>query len=74
MDSIFFYIPFSLTYTSILQSPQAQEARRDILRYINLTIALTFRMVSPVVAKKLSSLHHFVSSGEARMRVDEVVV
>lgn len=45
------------------QSPAVREARRDILRYINLTIALTFRMVSPVVARKLTSLHHFVSSG-----------
>lgn len=45
------------------QSPEVRQARRDILRYINLTIALTFRMVSPPVSRKLSSLHHFVSGG-----------
>ncbi|XP_050734828.1 bestrophin-3-like [Eriocheir sinensis] len=45
------------------QSPEVKEARRDILRYINLTIALTFKMVSPPVARKLTSLNAFVSAG-----------
>ncbi|KAK4303820.1 hypothetical protein Pmani_024205 [Petrolisthes manimaculis] len=53
---------------------EARRVREIILRYINLTIALTFAMVSPVVKKKLPSLHHFHAAGyitEEEMRAWE---
>lgn len=44
---------------------EAKEARRTILRYINLTIALTFAMISPVVKRKLPTMNSFISAGYA---------
>ncbi|XP_042881641.1 bestrophin-3-like [Penaeus japonicus] len=41
----------------------AKEIRGTILRYVNLTIALTFAMVSPVVKKMYPSPQHFVNAG-----------
>ncbi|XP_069190190.1 bestrophin-2 [Procambarus clarkii] len=45
------------------QSAEASEARRTILRYVNLTIALTFTMISPVVKAKFPVLQRFVREG-----------
>lgn len=44
-------------------SEEAKKVREVILRYLNLTIGLTFKMISPVVKKKLPSLHHFQDAG-----------
>lgn len=41
----------------------AKEIRGTILRYVNLTIALTFAMVSPVVRNEFPTPQHFVNAG-----------
>lgn len=46
-----------------IQSTVAKEARAKLLRYINLTIAMTFAMVSPVVERKLGTLEDLLREG-----------
>ncbi|KAK7012738.1 hypothetical protein SK128_019224, partial [Halocaridina rubra] len=41
----------------------SQKDRAAVLRYINLTIALTFSMVSPLVKNKLGTLNAFMNAG-----------
>lgn len=56
------------------QSAEAREARSNILRYINLTIALTFAKISPVVKAKYPTLNSFVMAGyltEREMKILE---
>ncbi|KAK7070475.1 hypothetical protein SK128_017567 [Halocaridina rubra] len=45
------------------QDEESKMVRAAILRYVNLTIALTFAMISPAVKKRLPSLHHLVAAG-----------
>ncbi|XP_068201949.1 bestrophin-3-like [Palaemon carinicauda] len=45
------------------QDPESKNVRATILRYVNLTIAMTFAMISPAVKRKLPTLHHFMVAG-----------
>ncbi|KAK7069796.1 hypothetical protein SK128_000565 [Halocaridina rubra] len=45
------------------QDDLSQKDRAAVLRYINLTIALTFSMVSPLVKNKLGTLNAFMNAG-----------
>ncbi|XP_045606217.1 bestrophin-2 [Procambarus clarkii] len=45
------------------QNAAAREARSTILRYVNLTIALTFTIISPVVKRKHPTLNSLVMAG-----------
>ncbi|KAG7172151.1 Bestrophin-2-like 1 [Homarus americanus] len=56
-------LSFVLGFFVSLVSGQEREVRRSVLRYVNLAMALTFAMVSPVVRAKLPNLESFVTAG-----------
>ncbi|XP_066990403.1 bestrophin-2-like [Macrobrachium rosenbergii] len=45
------------------QDPESKNVRATILRYANLTIALTFAKISPAVQRKLPNLQQFIVAG-----------
>lgn len=58
------------------QDAEAKNVRANILRYVNLAIAVTFSMVSPAVKKKFPSLNSLMNGGyltEDEVKIMEVL-